>query len=192
MKTSAKTLLAAAISGYLALVGSVSATNVMPHKIIEIRADNNKNVVINVDDQTLTLTPEELQDEDLLDIRLTEFDDKTRETIMQTIEGTRHLFIGGGHFDLTKIKGAKEHKMIMVNGGDAELLKKVFIDDENIEVIADGDADKKVIHKQIILGGHGEHAVLTGHTDVIVKMIERGEFSQEDLDKIQMAVDSKR
>lgn len=197
MKTSTKTLLAAAISGYLALIGTVSATNVLPHKLIEVRSDSNKNVVINVDGQTVTLTPEELENDDLLELRLSKFDDQTRETLMQTIEGTRHMFTGegmftrDGHFDLSKIKGAKEHKMIMVNGGDGEIIKEMFIDDENVDVIVEGDEDK-VIHKQIIIGSHGEHATLTGHTDVIVKMIERGEFSQDDLNKIQMALDTKR
>lgn len=194
MKTSVKTLLAAAISGYLAIMSGVSANNDVRHKLIEIRADENKNVVINVDDHTLTLSPEEMEDEELLALRLSEFDEKTRDTILQTIEGTKHLFSGEGHFDLSKIKGAKEHKMIVVNGGDGEVIKEMFSDDINIEVIADGDMDgqQKVIKKHVIVGHGDAHSALTGHTDAIVKLIERGEFSQDELDKIQMALDAKR
>jgi IMP cyclohydrolase len=36
--------------------------------------------------------------------------------------------------------------------------------------------------------GVGEHAVLTGHTDAIAKLIERGEFSRDELDKVQAAM----
>lgn len=199
MKTSLKTILATAISGYLALIGGVYAGDdlhqkVVEHKVIEIRADANKNVVINVDDQTLTLTPQELEDEDLLAMRLSEFDERTRETIMQTIEGTRHLFSGEGHFDISKIKGAKDHKMIMVKGGDSKIIKEIFVDDSEVDILVDGDQKQKVVKKQVIFAGHGDldHTVLSGHTDVIVKMIERGEFSQDELDQIQMALDNKR
>ena len=47
------------------------------------------------------------------------------------------------------------------------------------------------MRKHFVIGGD-PHEALTGHTDAIAKLIERGEFSQEELDKIQAAVDAKR
>ena len=81
--------------------------------------------------------------------------------------------------------------MVMHKGeGDAVHMMHEEDIDMEFDVLTD-DGQKKVIKRHIVINSDGDSA-LTGHTDVIVKMIERGEFTQDELDKIQAAIDVKR
>lgn len=196
MKLFSKTLLAGALSCYFAIAGSVIADNEVKHKFIQIHADNKEDVVIKIEkDDVLSkfvITHEELADEDLLDIKLAELDDETRETVMQALEGTRHMFDGSMDLGKMKLSGFDgDHKVMVINGGEGHVLFEDGFDGIDLDVHVEGDGDHKIIKKHVIVAD-GKHGVLKGHTNAIVKMIERGEFSQDELDQIQAALDQKR
>ena len=80
----------------------------------------------------------------------------------------------------------------MVIGSDGE--NRVLIHTGHSEIVemdieSDGRHSKKI--KVISLDNDGD-TTLKGHTDAIVKLISMGEFSQEELDEIQAALDKKR
>jgi hypothetical protein len=75
------------------------------------------------------------------------------------------------------------------NKGEGQLVE--FIGDDNdvgMEMVSDGE--HKIIRKHFI-HKDGSEAILKGHISVIASLIERGEFSQDDLDNIQAALDAK-
>lgn len=72
----------------------------------------------------------------------------------------------------------RKHRMIIVDGESADIMFNV--DDEV------GDVQVR----KFKLGE--DNMVLKGHVDAILKLIAHGEFSQEELDKLQQLLDSKR
>ena len=194
MKKQTKTLLASMIAGYFALTGAVIADNDVSTTKIEIRAEKEEltTIKVNTDDvvETIELTPEELADDVLLEARLAGLDDKTRETVMQALAGTRHIV--DGEMDLThfaKLADGDNHKMFVINAGEGHVVHATEDMDFTFETAS--DLGTKVIRKHFVFGDD-EDGVLRGHSSAIVKMIEKGEFSQEELDEIQAALDSKR
>lgn len=159
-------LLASLFAGSFTLAGMANAET-EKQKTIEVRAIKDKDVRIVVDDDgaenVIVLTNEELEDEDLLEAKLADLDNDTAETIRQAVAGTKHMFVKGT--DISGMHGMHE-KVIVINDGEGEHVQAFHFD--------------------------GGDTMLAGHTDAIVKLIERGEFSQEELDKIQAAVDAKR
>jgi hypothetical protein len=183
-----KNLLAGAIVGSLALTGAVLADEEVKHRVIEIKAVKGENVNVMVDangnSQTVIVSHDELADSDLLEAKLADLDDETRETVLQALQGLS----GSGALDSAQHMHGGKHRVMILNKGDGQLLE--MGGDTNIEIEIDGD-DKHVMRRHIVIGDD-IHEALTGHTDAIAKLIERGEFSQEELDKIQAAVDAKR
>lgn len=186
-----KNLLAGAVVGSLALAGAVIAEENVKHKIIEIKAVKDKDVSVWVDSdgnsETLMFTAGELADSDLLAAKLANLDDDTRETVMEALQGINMPHDGEAEIEVEKV--------FVVNKGDGHRIKLLGVgdaaneNDVDIEIMTEGG--HKMIRKHFIHGG-GKHGVLKGHTEAIAKLIERGEFSQEELDKIQAAVDAKR
>lgn len=200
MKNTTKTLLATIMSGYLLAAGGVIAGSDVEPTVVEIRADKEKLTTIRVEsngiEELIELTPEELADDAALETRLAILDKKTRKTVMQALQGTRHMV--DGSMDLAKLVEMKKHgahKVMVINGGEGHVAH------EDLEVLVDFDSDDhqshKLVRKHVIVDGtttltQGEHTVIKGHSDAIVRLIEKGEFSQEELDSIQAALDAKR
>jgi len=119
-------------------------------------------------------------DTQVLAAKLESLDPETRQTVMDALQGVPHVDTG-------------EHevkKVYVLNKGEGQRVE--FIDDDGdieMEIVAGGQ--HKIIRKHFIHGDGGE-GILKGHTSVIASLIERGEFSQDDLDKIQAALDAKR
>lgn len=186
MKFLAKILLAAAITGSLALTGALFAEEEIKHQKIEINAlrggDINVMVDTNGNAQTVTLSEAELADSELLEIKLANLDDETRETVLQELKG---LLENEAH-DPSMIMHGEDHKVIVVKKGSGLLMK--MSGDNDIDI----DLDKRhVIQKRIVLEDDS-YDIIKDHTDAIAKLIERGEFSPQELDRIQAALDAKR
>ncbi len=68
--------------------------------------------------------------------------------------------------------------------------KRVFvIDGSNGEIVVDNGDGNKIV-KTFVLGEG--NTLMKGHVDAILKLIKHGEFSAEELDKLQEMLDSKR
>lgn len=179
-----KNLLASTIVASLALTGAVIAEEEVKHKTIEIKAVQDQDVSVWVDadgnSQTLIFSPSEIMDADVLAAKLESLDPETRATVMDALQGVSHMDSGE----------RKVEKVFVMNKGEGQRIEFIGEDqDVDVEIISDGQ--HKVIRKHIIHGDDGE-GILKGHTSVIEGLIKRGEFTQDDLDKIQAALDAKR
>lgn len=195
MKMLTKNLIGGAVFGALALTGALTASATaddeteIHHKVIEIKAFKDKEATISVlngdDKQALFFTQEELEDENLIYDKLSHLDDETRETVLGVLENIK---MGGNG----KVEVFSDEAIFMNKGKGQSFIflgKDDSLHELDLDVVHDGD--HKRIKKQFVFGS-GKDGVLRGHTDAIVTMIERGEFDQEQLDKIQAAVDAKR
>lgn len=196
MNALTKNLLAGMAVGTLALAGAVTAEDDssadVKHKIIEIKADSasDVNIVLSTDgyDETITLTHDELQDEYLLEDRLAHLDADVRETVMKALGGVKTMKFsstdGNAFFHDT------EKKVVVINKGEGGLAFANSNGDVDFDFEVLTDDGGKEVRKHIVIGDAMK--VLKGHTDAIVRLIERGEFTQDELDKIQSAIDVKR
>lgn len=179
-----KNLLASTIVASFALTGAVIAEEEVKHKTIEIKAVKDHDVSVWVDadgdSQTLVFSPSEIMDADVLAEKLESLDPETRATVMDALQGVQHLDSGE----------RKVEKVFVMNKGEGQRIEFIGDDsDVDIEIVA--GEQHKIIRKHFIHGPDGED-ILKGHTSVIENLIERGEFSQDELDKIQAALDAKR
>jgi hypothetical protein len=189
MNLALKNLLAGFAVGSLALAGAVLAEDF--ERVIEIKAESGQdvNIVIdkNGDSETLYFKIEELSDQQVLVDKLSHLDDETRETLMQTLQ-TVHLNVDEGLGSI--LDGKHENKVVVMHKGDGQLVKVINDLDVDLEYEIKGDGGHHMIQKHVVIGGH--EGVLKGHANAIVGLISKGEFSQDELDKIQAAVDAKR
>lgn len=186
MNTLIKNLIAGAMVGSLAVAGVVTAQEDIKHKTIEIKMVKDSDVSVWVDSdghaETVVLTANEISNSDLLADKLAGLDEQTRETVVEALEGIKTSGFGDAHVEVKKV--------FVMNKGDAQLVEFMG-DDVNMDIEMITGDDHKIVRKHII-HSDSEGGVLKGHTNAIAKLIERGEFSQEELDKIQAALDAKR
>ena len=179
-----KNLLSGAIVASFALTGAVIAEEEVTHKAIEIKVIKDHDVSVWVDEdgdtQTLVFSPSEILDTEVLVTRLESLDPQTRETVIDALQGVQHV----------DTVDREVQKVYVMNKGAGQRVE-FFGDDSDIEmeVVAD---EKHTIVQRHIIHVEGAEGILKGHTSVIASLIERGEFSQDDLDKIQAAIDAKR
>jgi len=179
-----KNLLAGAVVASVALTGAVIAEEEVKHKTIEIKVVKDHDVSVWVDadgdSQTLVFSPSDIQDIDVMVSKLESLDPETRQTVMDALQGVPHIDTGE----------REVQKVYVMNKGDGQRVEFIGDDsDVEMEIVAGGQ--HKIIRKHFIHEDGGE-GILKGHTSVIASLIERGEFSQDDLDKIQAALDAKR
>jgi len=179
-----KNLLAGAIVASFALTGAVIAEEEVKHKIIEIKVVKDHDVSVWVDaegdSQTLVFSPSEILDTKVMVTRLESLDPQTRETVIDALQKVRHIDTGE----------REVQKVYVMNKGEGQRVEFIG-DDSDIDVEIVSGGEHKIIRRHFIHEDGGE-AILKGHTSVIASLIERGEFSQDDLDKIQAALDAKR
>jgi len=189
-----KTLLAGLVASALAVAGGAIAGDSIKHKVIEVKAlqGDQVKVLVHNDDakEVIVLQDGEVTDDVIVQDKIAHLDEDTQQTILQALEGTRHLFVDGD-MDLKNLGGME--KVIVLNEGFGELIKE-FVSDVRISVDDEEhtDHDGKKVFKHKVIVADGSDSVLKGHTDAIVKLIERGEFDRDELDRIQVALDSKR
>lgn len=187
MHTLTKNLLAGAVVASLALTGAVIADEGVKHRTIDINVVKDQDVKVKVvsemGTESLVFTPAELNDANLLEAKLANLDPDTKETVMKALQGIKMSDNDEAHLAISKV--------FVLNKGEGERLEFYADDGDNIDIEVTSDGDRKMIRKHVI-HSDGEHRVLKGHTDAIAKLIEKGEFSRDELDKIQAALDAKR
>ena len=106
---------------------------------------------------------------------------------MSALNGVKN--IKTGDFDGEGLLHEVQKKVVVMHKGEGGIA--MMHSDGDMDFDFDVQTkDGKVVKKHWVMG-HGAE-VLKGHTDAIVRLIERGEFSKEELDKIQAAIDAKR
>ena len=187
MNTLTKNLIAGAVVGSLAMVGVVTAQEEVRHKTIEIKAAKDSDVSVWIDSdgftQTVIMTATELADSEILEEKLADLDDETKATVMRALQGMSLSGDGEDSFGLEKI--------FVVNKGDGHRVEFIGDYDANMDIEMTAGSAHRMVRKHVI-HVDGEHGILKGHSNAIAKLIEKGEFSQEELDKIQAALDAKR
>jgi hypothetical protein len=182
-----KNLLASAVVGTLALTGAVTAEEEVKHKVIEIKAVKNHDVNVWVESdgssETHVFSADQLVDSGLLEEKLSNLDEETRKTVMDALQGIHMSGDGEAHVSLEKV--------FVMNNGDSQRVEFIGGEDANIDIEVIGKNGHKMVRKHFI-HADGDNSILKGHTDAIAKLIERGEFSRDELDKIQAALDAKR
>ena len=186
MKLLVKNLIAGAVVASFALAGVVTAEEEIKHKTIEIKAVKGKAVNVWVEDdsgsQAVIVTAEELADSDLLADKLAGLDDQTRETVMDALQGVNQSHDGDVEHEIEKV--------YVMNKGDGQRIEFIGDDDHDVDIEVINGGDGKIIKH--VIRANGDSSALKGHSGAITKLIERGEFSQDELDKIQAALDAKR
>lgn len=178
MKLLKPSVLALALSTCLS-AGFMASAEDVKHKVIEIKSVNKDGVNVfvedNADKRALVLTEAELSDDATILEKLSDLDPETQQTIMDALDNVR-LFTDG-ELSEDELISESLHKVVVLNKGEGNVVKVI------------GDGDNVFKHKVFFADSE---TTLKGHTSAITKMIEMGEFTQEELDDIQAALDLKR
>lgn len=169
----------------LALAVVFTADAKINHKIINVNVDSGDEVSIRLNQDgehsVFAFTRDELNDQALVDSKLAGLDDKTRETVLKVLhnldEDSGRLFTS----DQVKVLNGGEGQAVSFYSTSSQGYQQVLIDDEE----GDGKA-----HNRVMIFGNNK--TIKGHGNAIIKLIERGEFDSEMLEKIQAALDAKR
>lgn len=217
-----KKTLAIALTGLLLYVPSIMAIEEdkpkIKHSVIELKRQISKTdggsinnnattdlkVVTDGVAKTITITQDELNDEYLLAEKLSDLDDDTKEIVLNTLKNKNFTFHSNKNKEMSFSQDVDFAFMGLDTDGEANVTIIKSIDDlENVsdveilqELGLDGNANSIQTMKNVtvISAGDGEHFVgsLKGHHKAIVKLIEKGEFTRDELDQIQEALDAKR
>ena len=151
------------------------------HKNIEfIDGDGMKDIK-----RVIMLNGEELSDDVALEEKLADLDPETREKVLSLL----------GDIDVESYAHDDTH---VVKKGIVKILRK---DDETgkiIDITSDSDdIDLSVFNLSELDGGAIDLSssiikIMGDHTEATIKMIKNGEFTQNELDRIQVALDEKR
>ena len=197
MKNVTRSVLCAVTAAYLAITGSVIAGGDSDSQMIKIIRDD-ASVTVHSNDGIVTEIPKDiLADEEQLRSYLTDLDEKTLEMVIDLLTG---MTDDDSHFKVMKL-----HKfMEKMHGADRKVLvigeDHVNLDLEGHQIFVDSDVEvspeiniKKIkelhgVEKHVIVNINDDEA----HKKSILSMLKKGDFTQEQLDEIQQALDSKR
>jgi len=188
----------------LAVLGTTSSLSALAMKAdqepvvkeikIEIEKDNAKGasifVVADGESTAVDISPDTLNDKEALAEALSELPDETKDKVLQALDGlsldAKHIKVHSGDHKVLEWNGSMENEHVIVMDIDGEL---------------GDDSDKEKLHQVIkrVIKGHGSDgfAYKFKHggklsADSLIRLLEHGKFSQDDLDKIQQALDAKR
>jgi len=173
------------VLGCLASISTLAAVTeekVFVQKVHVDKDDAGAHIVIDINGDKFerSVSIEQLKDSDALHELLADVPEDKQGHIIKILENI------GEHGKQIKI----------INGEDIDVDKViVFETDEDIEIVHD-DADVKVIKKVLRTGD--DHKVIQirkgghGGADAILHLLSKGKFNQDQLDKIQQALDEKR
>jgi len=198
MKAFRKTALAVAFS-LIGVVSSVSAlamatneqNNVVETHEIEVIADDSDTVKIfasNDGDVTnVSLPKSALQDKEQLAAALVDVPEDLREKLLHSL--------GNINFDDNVIKIIKaeghDNAMSWSSDSDSEQVFVIELDDDNSNTEIVSQMIKKFSHgdvEKVIEFKHGAGMSV----DSVIRLLEHGKYSVDDLNKIQQALDAKR
>jgi superfamily I DNA and RNA helicase len=189
MHSLSKNLIAGAVFGALSVAGAmhasaVSANDDVQHQVVEIKAVKGHDLTVWVqkdgDAKTIVLDANELLDQDAVRAKLAELDEDTRNTVLKTLDEVK---TGAGG------PGSRSERVFVMNKGDGQ---RIDISEDEVQIITTEDGGSQRMVKQIFIDDGEQNLRLKGHADAITQLIERGEFSVAELDKIQVALDAKR
>lgn len=158
---------------------------------IEVDADTDKGAHIMVDSNgnhsVVELPKDALNDPEQIDAALADLPEETREKVKKALSG---IHMDGEGFSFQVEEDVKKQ---WVSKSDNEHV--IIVDIEN-----EGDINGEVVKKIIKKIGHGEHGDKKVFefkhgkisAESIVHLLKKGEFSSDDLNKIQQALDEKR
>lgn len=156
---------------------------VVKHKIIEVKrnADAVSKIEIEEDDdvKVIELTTVELDDPAVLESKLADLDEDTRAIVMDALNSSNNRFGKELAFISSQSPSELSIERLKVKRGD--------IDAINIETDIDGG-------REVIVLNRGEatfKGVLKGHHQAIINLIEKGEFTRDELNEIRKALDAK-
>jgi hypothetical protein len=206
MKLFNKTAIALTLS-LLGAVSSVSAlamaTDNIQHQEVEIKVEgdelSNMNVFVSIDDEVTSLdvsssvmnNPEELRK------LLADVPEDIREKL---IERLTSLDIQGSHFKMV-VDGDINQELHILSKDDHNI--KVMSDDSEKEVIVmefdndtfEGELTQKIIEKMIYPSHNKNVQVIhqgSMSSDSMIRMIKHSDFTADELNEIQQALDAKR
>ncbi|MEW6999266.1 hypothetical protein AADZ86_16395 [Colwelliaceae bacterium BS250] len=166
--------------------------------IIEAHDDSNSSTVhifvdVDGDITNVTIPKDALGDKDKLAEALADVPEDVRDKLISDLE---NINMGKLHKDTAQVHvkhhGGDHQKLNSVNDSGDQKLIIIEIDDENGE-------HKQVLHKEMtIMKDSSDHEFIEFKGDdkigaeSIIKLLSHGEYSAEELDKIQKALDAKR
>ena len=131
-----------------------------------------------------------------LRIKMLELDELGKLKHIQKLEGLKELevlneLMDEEHAFVIRERLNEHGEAITINIEEMEDEdKRVFVvDGSDGEIIIKGDDGKKMVQTFVL--GEGK-TMMKGHVDAVLKLIKHGEFSPEELDKLQQMLDSKR
>lgn len=198
MKTYKKTMLATAIASLFLLSNYAASTPAEEEKVatkivslnLDLDSEKGAHIVVGEDSDTkvVELSKEALDDPAEIEAALADLPEDIREKVKNALAG---IDLNSQAFAF-KIDG--KHDSHWLEGIDK---KGVFVIDVDEEFITDSDEHRTIIKKVIKDIGENDTIFEFSHngqlsTDVLLRMIKAGKFSQDDLDTLQKALDEKR
>jgi len=201
MKNFKKTALALllSITGASLSMSALALTSDTVHKEhrIEISADSDKEahvfVVSDGEKYDVTIPSGDWQDKSQLEEHLSALPDDIRSKVIEQLSSI--------HLDAKMIKIGSGSNSSVFSFADGDHENVIVMDIEKVVEEALDDSEAALIHaKKVIqkLNHDGDAKVFkfkfdgSGKADAISKMLAHGKFTQEELDKIQQALDEKR
>ncbi len=189
------------------------------HKVkIEIDSDANENanvfVSVNGDATTFDVPSSALNDPEELDKLLADLPDNIREKIIVNLSDIDISGVNSSEGNFRVVVGGEEHKELHLLS--KEVTERIIDGEHHIEVLTEGGDTKVVVmefDKEKLAGGN-MHKIIkkmmlpsiinSKHNNVqfiqkgqmtadsLIRMIKHSEFTADDLNKIQQALDAKR
>jgi hypothetical protein len=201
MKLFNKTSLALSLSilGTASIMPAVAMANDTEKHVEEIIIEANDdsdpssvNIFVDVDGDitNVTIPKDALGDKDKLAEALADVPEDVRDKLISDLE---HINMGKLHKDTSQLHvkhhGDDHQKLNSVNDSGDQQIIIIEIDDEN------GD-HKQVLHKEMKNTSDHEFIEFKGDGKIgaksIIKLLSHGEYSAEELDEIQKALDAQR
>lgn len=144
------------------------------HKVFKIKSSSDKPTKIEIEEngevKLIEVNMKDFNDQALLESKLINLDEDTRATVLKIIRQSGRALGNGLAFIDTENESSFTLDNIKFDGN--------FNGQTEIIVVKDGEnADFK--------------GILKGHKQAIVKLIEKGEFTRDELNEIQKALDAK-
>lgn len=167
-------------SPYLSAQEAVDNT-IVKHKVIQLKRNADAISKIEVEEngevQVIELKASDLDDAVLLESKLADLDDDTRTMVLEAL-------------NTSKNRGTKGLAFINTQGSHDISLDTLSLDAIDIEIddlTMDGKREMIVVNR----GDTVFKGVLKGHHKAIINLIEKGEFSRDELNEIRKALDAK-
>lgn len=159
---------------------------VVKHKVIELKRNadvlsalSKIQIEENGEVKIIELTSGELDDAAMLESKLADLDGDTRAIVMEALNNNKNRFPEGRAFLGVQRPSGLSIDKLKIKRGDVNAI--------NIETDIDGNREVIVINR----GEATFKGVLKGHHQAIINLIEKGEFTRDELNEIRKALDAK-